>query len=354
MVFAPLYFILTFTGLTEPLFALFISVGLLLFLKKKYLWGSVILSFLPFVRSEGLIIIGVFAFFLLLKKQWKYLPALMFGHLFYAVAGYFLYQDFLWVFTKIPYANLGSPYGSRELFHFVEQLLFITGGPMYILFWVGAGAIIWKLLLRKTNLKLSVLVFAGFFSFFVAHTLFWYFGIFNSMGLKRVLISVMPFLAIISLVGFNTLSEFIKNKKYRRTFQILCLASILIFPFTPNHYAVNWQNELSLTKKQKLAHLTIDPVYNIGQGNSRLVFTDAYLSVVFNVDHFDFEKRLPLSRHLSDLRKGDVIIWDNWFAVSEIGITKKRLNNHPDLVHIIDLKGMNHDNEIMYSVYYFE
>jgi len=103
---SPLYFILTFSGLTEPLFALFISISTYTALNNKFILTCIIISFLPFVRSEGLIILSVFAFYFLVKKEWKMLPLLLFGHIAYSIAGYFIYHDLFWVFTKIPYAEL--------------------------------------------------------------------------------------------------------------------------------------------------------------------------------------------------------------------------------------------------------
>ncbi|MCS7029829.1 MAG: hypothetical protein NZ519_13810, partial [Bacteroidia bacterium] len=67
----PSYYILTFSGLTEPLFALFLSVGVYLLLREKYLFSVIWVSFMPFVRSEGLIIILAFTCFLIVQKKWK-------------------------------------------------------------------------------------------------------------------------------------------------------------------------------------------------------------------------------------------------------------------------------------------
>lgn len=84
-IFMPSYYILTFSGLTEPLFALFLSIGLYFLLKQKYLTSVIWVSFMPFVRSEGLIIILAFACFLILKRKWKLLPFFITGGILYMV-----------------------------------------------------------------------------------------------------------------------------------------------------------------------------------------------------------------------------------------------------------------------------
>jgi hypothetical protein len=50
----PLQFVLTFSGLTEPLFALLLAAGLLLFVSNRVLVAAMVVSFLPFVRSAAM------------------------------------------------------------------------------------------------------------------------------------------------------------------------------------------------------------------------------------------------------------------------------------------------------------
>jgi hypothetical protein len=53
-IFSPLCFVLTFSGLTEPLFALFISIGLYALLVEKPLISCLLISFLPFSIADCL------------------------------------------------------------------------------------------------------------------------------------------------------------------------------------------------------------------------------------------------------------------------------------------------------------
>jgi len=87
--FAPLYFKLIFSGLTEYLFGLFLVIGIYLISKSKSISASVIFSFLPLIRSEGLLVLGVFAVYFLIRKKYKALPYLLSGQLIYTVIGAF-------------------------------------------------------------------------------------------------------------------------------------------------------------------------------------------------------------------------------------------------------------------------
>jgi hypothetical protein len=355
-IFSPLYFVLTFSGLTEPLFALFISISLYAVIRNHSIAACIIVSFLPFVRSEGLIIIGVYAFYFLIKREWRMLPLLLTGHVVYSLAGFFIYNDLFWVLNKIPYARLSSIYGSGKLFHMTEQLMYVIGIPIYILFWIGIVSIVWKTLKKKISLELQVLVLLGFLSFFIAHTLFWYLGIFNSMGLKRVLIGVMPLISIISLIGFNTLAEDVfRNKRNSGLMvKVILIAYILIFPFTVNPAAIHWERDMKLSVDQQSAIQAVDYISKNIQSESgrRFIFAHPYLSEALNIDHFDDGKRLELTVDcMNQLKSGDLIIWENWFAVVEHQVTKEFLDNNARLINIYNSKATDNGREILYSVY---
>ncbi len=354
LLFSPLFFVLTFSGLTEPLFALFISIGLYTLLSDRYILSCLFISFLPFIRSEGLIIIAIFSLYLLLKKQWRFIPLLLVGHVVYMISGYFVYEDFFWVFNKIPYARLSSTYGNGELFHFVKQLIYVVGVPIYILFWFGVVSVIWNSIKKRLSLDLQILVFLGFFSFFIAHTLFWYFGIFNSMGLKRVLIGVAPLLSIIALIGFNFITDdlFKSKRTPKLILQGLLILYILLFPFTSNHAAINFERDLELSKDQQLAIQIGDFIAQNRNSSQRYIYDHPYLSEVLKIDPFDNNKRMALTNNfMANINPGDIIIWENWFAVVEYGVTKETLDNNKELINLYNLNVWDNNREIRYSVY---
>jgi hypothetical protein len=265
-----------------------------------------------------------------------------------------VYHDLFWVFTKIPYARMSSQYGSGKLFDFAQDLIYVIGVPIYALFWLGVISISWKSIKKKINLELGILVFLGFISFFVAHSLFWYFGIFNSMGLKRVMIGVMPMISIISLYGFNFITEdvFGTRKNGKLIFQFLLAAYIIIFPFTSNPAAINWDKDMRLSKDQKSAIQTVDFIIKNKGTNHRFIFDHPYLSEVLNIDCFDKNKKIDLTNNaLNQIKEGDIIIWENWFAVVENGITKKQLDNNPELINFYNANSTGGGREINYSVY---
>lgn len=351
--FTPLLFVLTFSGLTEPLFGLFLIVGIYLVLTNRLIASCLVVSFLPFIRSEGLIFLGIFGLYFLFKRNWKLIPLLLSGHIVYSFAGFTAHGNLFWVFTKIPYARLSSTYGSGELFHFVDQMNYVVGVPIYLLFWIGIIAIVHNSIKKKVNIEFMVLIFLGFFSFFIAHTLFWYFGIFNSMGLKRVLISVAPLSSIISLMGFNFILELIKKRKVLSLIiKSLLIAYIIVFPFTSNPAAIDWERDLFLGTDQELANQTAAFISKHKSTSHRFVFAHPYLNESLKTDPFDSSKRLDFNKDfMNQIRSGDIVIWENWFAVVEFGITKEYLDNNMELINIHNLRATDKGREILFSIY---
>jgi hypothetical protein len=353
MLFSPLWYILTFSGLTEPLFALFTALGIYFCLGRRYLAACLVVSFLPYIRSEGLIIVGVFGLYLLWVRSWKHIPFLLVGSVLYGVAGYFIYHDFLWVFTRIPYATLGSVYGSGPLFHFVEQLINVVGVPIYALVWIGMIAIFIGVVKKRKGPEEGILVLLGFLCFFVAHSLFWYLGIFNSMGLKRVLLGVMPLIAIMALNGFNVIAEGLaKTPRLKTTVIALLLVYMVIFPFTANPSAIHWKKDMMMTEEQKMAFRLKDTVLKLGPVSGPMIYDHQYLSLVFGLDHFDESKRLSLTPdHIQALKTGGMVIWENQFAEEKSGMKKEHLDADPRLTRRYTWEIDDFGKRIEYAVY---
>jgi hypothetical protein len=320
----PISFLTSFSGLTEPLCALVLTSSIYLFQNKNYLITALLISFTPFIRSEGLLFLGVFALFFIHLKNWKALLLLTAGHVIYSVVGFYHDQDILWVFTKIPYAHLSSHYGSGGLFHFAEKLNYLLGLPLLIFFILGSLRIITTF--KKAQITVQLL-FATFLCFFIAHSLFWYLEVFNSMGLKRVFAAVTPLMAIITLLGFDLIQK-LNYAAVRKGITVACIMVIVIFPFTSNPAAVDWE-DLNLTEAQENATAVATFVKQQKLVPQRFIYTDPFLSEALNVDPFNSEIHQILAQKHGTvspkLKNGDLIIWDSWHSVIDYGVTPELL-----------------------------
>jgi hypothetical protein len=332
LMFMPDFYVLTFSGLTEPLFALFLTAGVWAAVYKKPIVAAILISFLPLVRSEGLIILGIFAFYFLIKKQWKVVFYLATGQLVYSIVGAFYYQDVLWVFHKIPYTKKGDFYGQGDWSNFVNKLFYMIGAPTFVLFILGGLHTAWRWLLTKQAKKEEIYLITGtVVCFITAHTLFWVLGIFGSMGLGRVLISIIPLVAWLALAGLEWLMSLAGNRlRWRYGLMGLVLILLIYFPFSANPAAIDWKGEMSLKTEQLLANQLIEDYKD--QDPNRWVYTHPHLSLALGIDCFDKEQHLRLYKSdLEKLEKGDLLIWDDWFSRIDGQLPKELLDQQENL-----------------------
>lgn len=352
LIFSPVYYVLTFSGLTEPLFALFLVLGIYGCICEKYFPAALLISFLPFVRSEGLIILGIFGLYFLMKRRWKLIPWLAAGHVVYSIAGSFVYGDLLWVFRKIPYAHLDSVYGHGELLHFTKELFYITGFPALILFCFGFIKTI--ISIRKKFIpEIHLLIAGAFLAFFIAHSLFWYFGIFGSMGLTRVFICVIPLMGLMMLEGLNLITGDFFKPFASTVIRSIILLYIVIFPFTKTKGAVVFHRDMYLSNEQNAAFETAREIRSKYPVLPKIAFGCPTLALAMNIDPFDPVQHADLNpENIRNLKTGDLVIWDNHFALLDTKLDKATLKNDPALAEILVMRKTDENNSVSEFVVY--
>jgi hypothetical protein len=335
MMFSNMYVVNTLSGLTEPMFALWLVFGVYLYIKDKPIQSVLWISFLPFVRSEGLIIFCVFVVFLLIQRQWKLLPLLAVGHAVMSVVGWFYYKDFSWVFTKMSYATTEAVYGKGELTHFFTELRDVIHLNICWIWLAGmlAGLIytlasLFKVEIIRFTRKEVWLVYGIFTAYFIAHSLFWYWGVFASYGLMRVMIGVLPMMAIIINRGINFLAApfgMIHSKGARFGaigIFIFCAASA-IYGFNPGTLELNATQNAQIKAKDALTKA------GYTNTNARYYVDAINYCHTANIDVFDENVRRSTKGIFTNepIPKNTVVIWDDLFSAFEVGPLSKLMND---------------------------
>ncbi|RSK45969.1 phage portal protein [Hymenobacter perfusus] len=329
------YFRIQFSGLTEPTFSVVLMAAVALALRGRVAWGAAVLSFLPFARSEGFLLIVVYGFYLLVMRQWRILPWLGLGFLIYGVAGLFVYQDFLWVFTRnaYPVHNTSYAFATGHVRHFILGVADTIGWVQYGLFWLGGAGMIWTWLqpsvrLRKSLFTTELLLVYGCISvFLVAHTVFWMLGIFGSLGLIRVICSIVPLLSLVVLRGVWLVSMAGRTSGTQTIIRVVLMVAVIGFLFSGSRIAFRWQRDFGRASDQVLldsAGRWAARKYNSAQ----IVYWHPYVAMATQLDPFGPRHR-PASV-LQDtewpLPAGSLVFWDEWYAVVEGGTPFEKLH----------------------------
>lgn len=321
------------SGLTEPLFALVLIFSIHLYLNNKFNLALIAISFLPFIRSEGWFILPLFAFVEVANKRLNSIALLLVGHLVYGAIGWLVYKDFLWMFNQNPYQGIEEKYGSGALFHFVEQTPYFLGLPLAIFFALGLIFALFQFnrKLERTNLDATVLIYGSVITFYVAHSLFWYLGLFHSFGLKRVFIAIIPLIVYIGLEGLENFLLLFKQARTRNRILILTIIIVLIFPFSKNKMALGLPQNFYLAKDQVLINDVVGWYQSSDYKGNTVSYANHYFAIPLKVDMDNKAEVLALGLAKDNqLPKGAMVFWDSYFASSDQGVEKAFFEGNKD------------------------
>ena len=330
--FTPILFGTGFAGLTEPLFALVLTAGVYLLIEKKYTVACILLSFLPFVRTEGFLLLPVFYLYVLLQKEWLRGLWLGFGTVIYSIAGSFIFNNLFWIFKNNPYKGAKELYGSGPLNHFLINTEVIFGYALALLFIIGLTAILVKIFRKEQREFLPVLfilVLGSFLTYYVAHSIFWWKGIVGSLGLLRVIAAVSPMAAIIASAGAMAILQLNLNEKIKTALLFGLMAWHIYQPIKLNKPPIEpdaFHNALIKTG---------DFIEENKLGDRKFIYGYPLLTVILNVDHYNQDQHISIDGcdkidPVSTLKKGDIVIWDSHFG-AESGRPLDLFLKHPSM-----------------------
>jgi ABC-type cobalt transport system substrate-binding protein len=335
-ILSPIYFILMFTSLTEISFAFFLILGVYLFFKNKFLWSAIVISFLPIIRTEGIILLPLFALAYGLKKSYLSILFLSFGFFLISILGYPFYNNFFWLITEMPYGG-NNIYGSGEWMHFINSTKNIQGYIVLILFILGLIITLWKYVKKgvlnfKNDFFILLLIFAPFVLYYSAHTYVWAMGKGGSLGLIRVIGAVIPLSAIGASISFDKIHSFLsKYNKYLSSFIIVLIAVIM---FSQAKHIYKWG--FYPTNREKLMNQTAEYIKNNKLDRNHLVYYDVNLLYELKRDPYDNSKTSWMiknrERPSMPFPDSTIIVWDSHFGNNEGQMPLQNLTNDSKLV----------------------
>lgn len=321
VIFAPMYFVLMFSGMTEILFSFVLVLSVFLFFREKYIWAAIAISFIILVRSEGFIFLPLFLLVLALKRKYFAVPFLGFGFLVFSLIGYFFhYHNFWWLITKLPYVDaLNGIYGSGTWHHFLSKMPEYL--DFFILIFFLLGMVFWmRDWIRNSFSYISdgfyqlILVSGCFWIYLLAHSYVWWRGE-MSLGLIRVMAGVTPLAGIIALVGWNEVEKLLSSSKIKIGFLGLTVLLISI----PG--ILRYKSEFKTDPHNVVINRVIKWLHETDNFRHHLIVHDPYIAFASGVDAWDHQR---LQYGFSDVNAPEksmpdssVFIWDAHFSQNE-------------------------------------
>jgi hypothetical protein len=337
LLFAPLYFLCLNSALTEITFSLVLAAGLYFIVAEKYYAAAIILSFLPFARSEGFILLPFFGLYFIWQRQFIPMLFLATGVLLYSVIGYFWhYHDIMWVFNQNPYADKNQVYGRGYFWHYVDAHREIIGEPQKWLFFIGFVSFLLGLR-RASHVGINntdksfqkwVLIVVLTLGYFFAHSIVWYYGIQGSAGLIRVFAGIMPLFALISTRGLDAIYKpFLLLPNLRLAIVCTILFFVVQYSTSNPHLPImlgpeentlydagNWYKQSSYKNQER-----------------KVYYFAPTVALAFDVDPFNPEGRAYLfdAKNTAEVPQGSLVVYDMHFGPNECKFPLEDIKGNP-------------------------
>ena len=189
----------------------------------------------------------------------------------------------------------------------------------------------YKTKLNQPERNQTLLVYGIILVFYVAHSLFWYLGLFHSFGLKRVFIAIIPLILIVGLEGLESLLLLFSSHKTRTRIIRVTTIIILIFPFTKNKMALGLPQNYHLSPNQAVVDEVALWLQSSKNKHNTVSYANHYFAMSLDIDMDNPKKVLALGLAKENyLPKGTIVLWDSYFAPSDQGVEQSFFVNNQD------------------------
>lgn len=357
--FSPSFFEMVLSGMTEITFAVFLLLSIYQCLKSNFLYCSLLVSLMPFIRPEAYIIVPLFVLTFCTLKQWKYLPWFGFGLVVYSLLGSLIIDDLFWFFNNEPYSKARNIYGNGSVFHFVNNTKNHIGIIGAIIFVLGSIYTL-VLLIQDKYIKNKKTVFlfltaGSFLCSLIVHSFLWWKGDKGSLGLTRVLTTSTPAALIIGFYGIKT---FLDNRS-KPIFVTILFLLISFEGIRASHALLN----LPIKNSTEGALLVEAAKWLKSQEieNNKVGLLSSYFAIYADIDIYNTEKCIKLwsiskdEPHLK-FKQGDWIVWDAHFSPNEGKLPLEAIENSPYFERVKSFypdKPLKTLNNLDYSIHLF-
>jgi hypothetical protein len=354
VLFSVLYIQVALSGLTETLFTFVLISVIYLHILGRVEWAATLCSFSPFVRFDGYLLICAYATLLILQTRYSKLGYLIIGLAVFNSLGYLQSGDPAWLFTTNPHASFifNEFYGKavhKSITHYAWNMPGSIGDATTFLLVVGYIGIILEATGRKAPRRTFldegimihsfVIIMLGFYTVIAMGNLF------TSIGMLRVMINVLPCMALIAQDGYNMVLTALARGKNTPTIIGTIVVLLVIFnAFSQGELPIEYAEEQQMFNKvyewYKGSNETGAIVYDRSPYLAYLLGIDPYDPQVNNNIAVTYRKRPP---------PGSLIIWDSHHAKLDAKIPLELFNKSADykLITRIDIgenvKTMNGD-----------
>jgi len=350
-----------YSALTEPTNALVLSVILYLFATHRFKTALIVASFLPLIRSEGLVMIACITPFVIARGQWKNLFWLVSGTLVFAVLGAIITKEWNYFFEHNPYIKFEKEGafdpGHGSMLHYLQSQRFITGimitGLMVISIILGIQYLIsrWKKKAPHEMSRMLIWIWLPlFFGYGFVHSFIWWTGTMGSHGLSRVFMAVAPVSALIAQFAIHRMLAFdLRAMNIALKILVTLGCFFIAFPGAEMPFPWNWGSQASIKESPGNAAISraMNYIDSAGLRGHPLVHQLPQINVKKDWDPFadyaNVKSATTFYINSIDKRPGHdwlpdsaVVLWDNFHARRDAAMSlgdMRKLSDYQEIAH---------------------
>jgi hypothetical protein len=372
-----------YSALTEPTNALVLSLVIYFFISDRFKAAIILTSFLPLLRTEGLVILASMLPFILVRKQYKLVPWLLTGTVVYSILAAIISGDWGYFFKNNPYFKFENAEstsfdpGNGSLFHYIQNQRQITGFWLSLLMAITLVLILIYLFQRfkkKTPHELSQvmvwLLFPVYFGYLAAHSLIWFWGILGSHGLFRVFMVVSPVAALMAQFAIHKLMAQ-DIQILNRIIKVITVIGCFLLAYPGANFPYPWENKSSISAYPAIPQFdqAIQFIHSKQWQKHPIVHQFPELNVRMDLDPFVSGNDLSQYKtfYIWSINKTDpnkdwlpdssVVIWDNFHARRDAPMLLSELKSLPNYQEVAYFPAKNagllNPNDTIYDVRVF-
>jgi hypothetical protein len=322
----PTFFELFSDLLTEPVFALNFVIALRLHVQGRIKTGMLVASLLPLARPEGAFLCLVWAGWVLVDlwrrntrrsaARWfsDAMPLLLLGAgtIVWWLSALAITGDPLFILHDWPPEWHSDTYGHGSIFSYGFRSAEFIGSLLVPAFATGLIGLLW--------LKKQLALTTSWLLFFLLHSVFWAFGLFGEAGYPRYMVSVAPATAVITLFGWNALSDW-STRIIARPVRAFIGPSVIALSLL---MSLNYLDGLTYSRDFAAIREMISWLKQSGRPVPSLIWSNAMMCLADS----DFPANPPMTynreQNLQILQRapaGTLVFWDNdlgprWFRLT--------------------------------------
>jgi hypothetical protein len=308
LLFQPWYLRLGFTAITVVPFCLALVAGVYFWVSKKYNLASICLGSLVLIRHEGIVLVGAWCLWMLLKRKWTSLavslvPYALYNLLYVIVFG----KPAVGIFLNIKPTDF---YGSGSWFHYVKITLRETASLPVILSLFAIPAAI--------KLREKGMIFLLFALYFLTHTIIYRFGLFASGGYYLFLMPLATGFALAGALGVESVLAWIQavGRKLGPVWSVKPAQGLLFLAICAGMLSAGLRTQPFIMSDEEAA---------VSMAAHYLETAGSLAENVYAANPvFHFIYRLPISNWLNKpdlmaLPAGSIVVWD-WHYSDRWGV----------------------------------